>query len=164
MVRMLGPMSKPSLSTEYFMKFRNTFFAVFIVGLAGSPIAFDGMLRVDPAPAPTLGADTEPLLAELGLTASEIGTLLDTGEDGANASWENPNGTASGAMEVLDRSEDQGRACRRTCPGSRSPGPRIGTCSPATRMTCAAIFPDSTTCSSSTTWRASRRIPRIGGF
>ena len=44
---------------------------------AGSPIAFDGMLRVEPAPAPALGADTEPLLAELGLTNAEIGNLLD---------------------------------------------------------------------------------------
>ncbi len=44
---------------------------------AGSPIAFDGMLRVEPTPAPALGADTEPLLAELGLTSTEIGTLLD---------------------------------------------------------------------------------------
>lgn len=45
----------------------------------GSPIAFDGMLRVDPEPAPRLGADTEALLADLGLGQAEIGTLVDRG-------------------------------------------------------------------------------------
>ena len=43
----------------------------------GSPVAFDGMLSVEPAPAPALGADTEALLAELGLTTAEIGALVD---------------------------------------------------------------------------------------
>ena len=45
----------------------------------GSPIAFGGLLGVDPEPAPALGADTEPLLAELGLTSAEIGALVDRG-------------------------------------------------------------------------------------
>ena len=45
----------------------------------GSPIAFGGLLGVDPEPAPALGADTEPLLAELGLTSAEIGSLVDRG-------------------------------------------------------------------------------------
>lgn len=45
----------------------------------GSPVAFDGLLRVDPQPAPKLGGDTEALLAELGLGAAEIGSLVDRG-------------------------------------------------------------------------------------
>jgi 2-methylfumaryl-CoA isomerase len=45
----------------------------------GSPIAFDGLLCVDPTAAPALGADTEALLAELGLGSAEIGSLLDRG-------------------------------------------------------------------------------------
>ena len=45
----------------------------------GSPVAFDGMLSVEPAPAPALGADTEAVLAELGLTPAEIGRLVDAG-------------------------------------------------------------------------------------
>jgi len=45
----------------------------------GSPIALGGLIPVEPAPAPRLGADTEPLLAELGLTAAEIGDLVDSG-------------------------------------------------------------------------------------
>ncbi len=45
----------------------------------GSPIAFDGMLRVEPAPAPALGGDTESVLADLGLSTSEIGRLVDNG-------------------------------------------------------------------------------------
>lgn len=45
----------------------------------GSPVAFDGLLRIDPQPAPALGADTESLLAELGLAAHEIGDLVDRG-------------------------------------------------------------------------------------
>ncbi len=45
----------------------------------GSPVAFDGFLAVEPAPAPQLGADTESLLAELGLSAHEIGSLVDRG-------------------------------------------------------------------------------------
>lgn len=44
---------------------------------AGSPLAFDGVPPVEPRPAPELGADTEALLAELGLTTAEIGSLLD---------------------------------------------------------------------------------------
>ncbi len=43
----------------------------------GSPIAFDGMLSVEPAPAPALGADTEAILSELGLSTAEIGRLAD---------------------------------------------------------------------------------------
>ena len=43
----------------------------------GSPIAFGGLLGVEPEPAPALGADTEALLAELGLTSAEIGSLVD---------------------------------------------------------------------------------------
>ncbi|MFT7474023.1 MAG: 2-methylfumaryl-CoA isomerase [Verrucomicrobiales bacterium] len=43
----------------------------------GSPVAFDGLLRVEPSPAPRLGAHTEAVLAELGLTQSEIGSLID---------------------------------------------------------------------------------------
>lgn len=45
----------------------------------GSPIAFDGLLRVEPAAAPELGADTESLLVELGLGSAEIGSLIDRG-------------------------------------------------------------------------------------
>lgn len=45
----------------------------------GSPVAFDGMLAVEPTPAPALGADSEALLAELGLGQSEIGSLIDRG-------------------------------------------------------------------------------------
>ena len=45
----------------------------------GSPVALDGMLTVEPAPAPELGADTEALLSELGLTTEEIGALVDRG-------------------------------------------------------------------------------------
>ena len=45
----------------------------------GSPVAFDGMLSVPPTPAPALGADTEAVLAELGLTPAEIGRLADAG-------------------------------------------------------------------------------------
>ncbi len=45
----------------------------------GSPVAFDGLLRVDPQPAPSLGADTESLLADLGLGQAEIGSLVDRG-------------------------------------------------------------------------------------
>lgn len=43
----------------------------------GSPIALDGMIPVEPSPAPLLGADTESLLAELGLSPTEIGRLAD---------------------------------------------------------------------------------------
>lgn len=45
----------------------------------GSPIAFDGLLSVEPQPAPALGADTEALLSELGLGQAEIGSLVDRG-------------------------------------------------------------------------------------
>ncbi len=45
----------------------------------GSPIAFDGLLSVEPTAAPVLGADTEALLAELGLGNAEIGSLVDRG-------------------------------------------------------------------------------------
>ena len=44
----------------------------------GSPVAFDGQLAVEPEPAPVLGADTEAILADLGLTQAEIGSLLDS--------------------------------------------------------------------------------------
>ncbi|MEM9467233.1 MAG: CoA transferase [Actinomycetota bacterium] len=46
----------------------------------GSPVAFDGRLPVEPAPAPRLGEHTEQILAEaLGLTPAEIGALHDDG-------------------------------------------------------------------------------------
>ena len=45
----------------------------------GSPVAFDGFLAVEPQPAPAIGADTEPLLSELGLSTAEIGSLVDSG-------------------------------------------------------------------------------------
>jgi 2-methylfumaryl-CoA isomerase len=45
----------------------------------GSPVAFDGMLSVEPTPAPALGADTESVLSDLGLTSTEIGRLVDSG-------------------------------------------------------------------------------------
>lgn len=45
----------------------------------GSPIAFGGLLGVEPEPAPLLGADTEEVLAGLGLTSAEIGSLVDRG-------------------------------------------------------------------------------------
>jgi 2-methylfumaryl-CoA isomerase len=48
--------------------------------MPGSPIAFDGVLAVDPAPAPTLGQHTDEILAsDLGLTGAEIGALHDDG-------------------------------------------------------------------------------------
>ena len=43
----------------------------------GSPVAFDGRIAVEPQAAPALGADTEAVLAELGLTPAEIGALAD---------------------------------------------------------------------------------------
>ncbi|MEZ5245247.1 MAG: CoA transferase [Acidimicrobiales bacterium] len=46
----------------------------------GSPIAFDGLLPTEPAPAPRLGQHTDEILAErLGLTGAEIGALHDDG-------------------------------------------------------------------------------------
>jgi 2-methylfumaryl-CoA isomerase len=46
----------------------------------GSPIAFDGLLPKEPAPAPRLGQHTDEILAEhLGLTSTEIGMLHDDG-------------------------------------------------------------------------------------
>ncbi|MCY3851944.1 MAG: CoA transferase [Acidimicrobiaceae bacterium] len=46
----------------------------------GSPLAFDGALAVEPAPAPRLGEHTEEILAEdLGLSPAEIGSLRDSG-------------------------------------------------------------------------------------
>ncbi len=42
----------------------------------GSPLTFDGMLAMEPAPAPRLGEHTEEILADdLGLTTAEIGSL-----------------------------------------------------------------------------------------
>ena len=43
----------------------------------GSALAFDGLLSVEPQAAPALGADTESVLAELGLTTAEIGRLVE---------------------------------------------------------------------------------------
>ncbi|RMH70335.1 MAG: 2-methylfumaryl-CoA isomerase [Actinomyces sp.] len=46
----------------------------------GSPLAVGGALPVEPTPAPRLGEHTEEILAErLGLTAAEIGRLVDEG-------------------------------------------------------------------------------------
>jgi len=46
----------------------------------GSPVAFGGVLPVEPSPAPLLGQHTEEILADiLGLSTSEIGTLEDDG-------------------------------------------------------------------------------------
>ncbi len=46
----------------------------------GSPLAFDGMLAVEPARAPRLGEHTEEILADdLGLTTAEIGDLRASG-------------------------------------------------------------------------------------
>lgn len=46
----------------------------------GSPLAFDGLLPLEPVPAPLLGEHTDEILAErLGLSASEIATLHDDG-------------------------------------------------------------------------------------
>ena len=46
----------------------------------GSPLWFDGLEREAVAPAPALGGDTEPVLAELlGLSPAEIGRLYDDG-------------------------------------------------------------------------------------
>ena len=43
----------------------------------GSPVAFDGMLSVEPTAAPELGRDTESVLSELGLSQQEIADLVD---------------------------------------------------------------------------------------
>ncbi len=46
----------------------------------GSPVAFDGLLPTEPAPAPLLGQHTDEILAaELGLSEGEIGRLHDEG-------------------------------------------------------------------------------------
>ncbi len=46
----------------------------------GSPLAFDGALAVEPAPAPRLGEHTDEILADdLGLTTAEIGSLRANG-------------------------------------------------------------------------------------
>ena len=46
----------------------------------GSPLAFDGVLAVEPTPAPRLGEHTDEILAEdLGLSMAEIGSLRDAG-------------------------------------------------------------------------------------
>ena len=46
----------------------------------GSPLAFDGLLAVEPEPAPRLGQHTDEILAEdLGLTTAEIGSLRASG-------------------------------------------------------------------------------------
>ncbi len=46
----------------------------------GSPLAFDGLLAVEPLPAPRLGQHTEQILAEgLGLSTAEIAQLVDRG-------------------------------------------------------------------------------------
>lgn len=46
----------------------------------GSPLAFDGVLAVEPTPAPRLGEHTEEILAEdLGLSMAEIGSLRASG-------------------------------------------------------------------------------------
>jgi len=45
----------------------------------GSPIAFNRSLAVEPAAAPALGADTEAVLSELGLTTADVGSLVDRG-------------------------------------------------------------------------------------
>lgn len=47
--------------------------------MPGSPVAFGGLLCVEPTPAPVLGADTEAVLTELGLASHEIGALVDRG-------------------------------------------------------------------------------------
>jgi 2-methylfumaryl-CoA isomerase len=46
----------------------------------GSPVAFDGLLPVEPTPAPRLGQHTDEILADrLGLSGAEIGALHDEG-------------------------------------------------------------------------------------
>ena len=46
----------------------------------GSPVAFDGVLPVEPHPAPRLGEHTDEVLTvRLGLTSAEIGILHDEG-------------------------------------------------------------------------------------
>ncbi len=46
----------------------------------GSPLAVDGMLATEPAPAPRLGQHTDEILADdLGLTSAEIGSLRASG-------------------------------------------------------------------------------------
>ena len=46
----------------------------------GSPVAFDGLIPVEPTPAPRLGQHTEEILADvLGLSGAEIGGLHDDG-------------------------------------------------------------------------------------
>jgi 2-methylfumaryl-CoA isomerase len=48
--------------------------------VAGSPVTWGALPRLDPAPAPRLGQHTEEILADvLGLGAGQIGTLMDKG-------------------------------------------------------------------------------------
>ena len=66
-----------SLDSELFRRVEHPDVGTYLT--PGSPVALDGLIPVEPAPAPRLGADTEALLAELGLTTAEIGDLVDRG-------------------------------------------------------------------------------------
>jgi 2-methylfumaryl-CoA isomerase len=74
-LELVGEDPRCSLDSELFRAVEHPNVGTYIT--PGSPIAVDGLIPVDPAPAPVLGADTEPLLAELGLTPTEIGRLAD---------------------------------------------------------------------------------------
>ena len=51
-----------------------------VLPVAGSPVSFGAMPRLEPAPAPRLGQHTEAILADiLGLGSGQIGALMDAG-------------------------------------------------------------------------------------
>jgi 2-methylfumaryl-CoA isomerase len=67
-----------STDSELFREIDNPGIGTYLV--PGSPVAFDGLLPVEPAPAPELGAHTDEILGEvLGLSPAQIGRLHDRG-------------------------------------------------------------------------------------
>jgi 2-methylfumaryl-CoA isomerase len=67
-----------SIDSELFRRIDQPGIGSYLV--PGSPVSLDGVLPVEPSPAPELGAHTDEVLSEiLGLTSSEIGLLHDRG-------------------------------------------------------------------------------------